>query len=274
MPDPRRFFGPLLAGIFTAAWCATASANPVKKYDSGFQTMARLADDLHRALPKDKRAALAARPVLMENVRTPYLELLPPSKHDTNSRAVFVSEALIDMLNYVSHARAVDAVDNGFLAKAINSLACDNEDKGLPPLFQPTHEKAWSFNTMNLQLTYFNQMAAGLLAIEMAHGYLGHHSKYASQIAKGGPLYSVVTPKEWREAVLTGSRHALKCGLAPEGLVVLYDAISKMPRRPAWASHVIPPSAEVSILRLELKRIEASFFDAHTAAREEFRWDW
>jgi hypothetical protein len=250
-------------------------ANSAPKYDSGYPTMARLAEDLHRALPKEKREALAARPVLLERINLPYLELGPQSAANTNARAVFVSGALFDALNYVSHARAVDAVDNGFFVKAVNSLACDNGEKGLPALYQPTHDKAWSFNTMNLQLTYFNQMAAGLLAVEMAHHYLGHYSKYAAELAGSKkPLHSVLSQKEWREAVLAGSRHALDCGLAPEGLVVLYDAISRMPHRPSWAVHVMPPAAEVSILRLELKRVEATFFDVRSASREEFRWAW
>jgi hypothetical protein len=183
---------------------------------------------------------------------------------------------LIDVLNYVSHAKAVDNVDAGFFTKAINSLASENGTR-LAALYQPTHKKSWAFNTMNWQLSHFNQMAAGLIAIDMAHHYLGHYSKYASRLGdakKPVPFYSVLSQKEWREAVLAGSRHALDCGLAPEGLVVLYDAITRMPQRPSWAVHIMPSTAEVSILRLELKRVEATFFDSHTAARDEFQWSW
>jgi len=276
MPNMNRFSPVLAIGLLAAATLA-APAESTRQYDSGYHTMARLADDLYRALPKEKRMALHARPVLLDNIKAPYLQPGAQAKDGTNLHAVFVSPALFEVLNYISHARAVDSVDDGFFAKAVNSLACDNGDKGLPPLYQPTHEKSWAFNTMNGQLSYFNQMAAGLMAIEMAHHYLGHYSKYAGQLGdpkKPAPLYSVLSQKEWREAVLRGSRHALDCGLAPEGLIVLYDAISRMPQRPSWAVHLMPPTAEVSILRLELKRVEASFFDARTAAREEFRWSW
>jgi len=276
MPNMNRF-SPVLAIALLAAAALAAPAESARQYDSGYQTMARLADDLYRALPKEKRGTLLARPVLLDNIKAPYLQPGAQAKDGTNLHAVFVSPALFEVLNYISHARAVESVDDGFFAKAVNSLACDNGDKGLPPLYQPTHEKSWAFNTMNWQLGYFNQMAAGLMAIEMAHHHLGHYSKYASQLGdpkKPAPLYSVLSQKEWREAVLGGSRHALDCGLAPEGLIVLYDAISKMPQRPSWAVHLMPPTEEVSILRLELKRVEASFFDARTAAREEFRWSW
>ena len=276
MPNMNRF-STVLAIALLAAPAFAAPADSTKQYDSGYHTMARLADDLYRALPKEKRVGLLARPILLDNIKTPYLQPGAQAKDGTNLHAVFVSPALFEVLNYISHARAVESADNGFFAKAVNSLACDNGDKGLAPLYQPTHEKSWAFNTMNWQLGYFNQMAAGLMAIEMAHHHLGHYSKYTGQLGdpkKPAPLYSVLSQKEWREAVLTGSRHALDCGLAPEGLIVLFDAISRMPQRPSWAVHLMPPTAEVSILRLELKRVEASFFDARSSAREEFKWSW
>jgi hypothetical protein len=271
------FFAALLLAMASVCLNATAAAEPSPhKYESDFNTLARLAEDLYRALPKEKRAAMLPRPVLLDKLKTPYLQPGTQTKDNTNWQAVYVSPPLIDVLNYVSHAKAVDNVDAGFFAKAINSLASEN-GTGLAALYQPTHKKAWAFNTMNWQLSHFNQMAAGLVAVDMAHHYLGHYSKYASQLAdpkKPVPFYSVLSQKEWREAVLVGSRHALDCGLAPEGLVVLYDAITRMPQRPSWALHVMPATAEVSILRLELKRVEAAFFDSHTAARDEFQWSW
>ena len=251
-----------------------SAAESSNRYDTGFATLQRIAGDLHRALVVEKRAELLGSAVLLENPRTPYLQLRSTSS--TNSQAVFVSQGLIDVLNYVSHAKAVDQVDSGFYEKAVDGLARQNgtELRGLP---QPTHTNAWAFNTMNWQMSHFNQMAAGLTAVQMAHHYLGHYKKYASQLGDGtnaAPLYSVLTPREWREAVLAGSRHALDCALAPEGLVVLYDAITRMPQRPSWAVHVMPPGAEISILRLELNRVEATFFDSRTSVRDELKWSW
>lgn len=260
--------------VFAVVGFAAGAAETPRKYDSDYDTMARIAEDLHRALPKEKRSALLPRPVLVDGLAVPYLQLVEHAKHSTNANAIHISAGLVDLLNYISHAHAIDNIDSGFFTNAINSLAAD---KGLTNLAQPTHQTSWAFNTMNWQLSYFNQMAAGLFAIEMAHHYLGHYRKYAAQLGdpkKRAPLYSVLPQKEWREAVLAGSRHALDCGLAPEGLIVLYDAITRMPKRPSWAVQVMPAAAEVSILRLELKRVEATFFDSRTAAREEFKWSW
>jgi len=256
---------------------AESPAAAAKKYESGYDTMARIAADLYRALPAENRRGLAATPVLLDKAKAPYLQPGESPGNGPNSSVIYVSAPLFDLLNYVSHAKAVDQVDHGFFTKAVNSLSCENGDKGLTELYAPTHPKSWSFNTMNWQLSNFNQMAAGLAAIEMAHHYLGHYKQYASQLGDAKnpvPLYSVLPPSEWRKAVLAGSRNALDCGLAPEGLIVLYDAISRMKQRPSWAVHIMPPTAEVSILRLELKRVEASFFDMRTASTNSMSWSW
>jgi hypothetical protein len=267
--------------LLTAAWLGALAAMPVSaaessnRYDTGFTTLQRIAGDLHRALPVEKRADLGPTPMLrLENPATPYLQLRRAGSND--SQVLFVSQGLIDVLNYVSHAKAVDQVDAGFFEKAVEGLVrqTGTELRGLP---QPADTNAWAFNTMNWQMSHFNQMAAGLTAVQMAHHYLGHYKKYAAQLGEGkdaAPLYSLLTPREWREAVLAGSRHALDCGLAPEGLVVLYDAITRMPQRPAWALQVIPPGAEISILRMELNRVEAMFFDSRTSVRDELKWSW
>ena len=266
--------------LLTAAWLGVLAAMPASaaessnRYDTGFATLQRIAGDLHRALAVEKRSGLATAPMLLESAGTPYLQLRQASSND--SQVLFVSQGLIDVLNYVSHAKAVDQTHSGFFEKAIEGLALQNpmELRRLP---QPTHTNAWAFNTMNWQMSHFNQMAAGLTAVQMAHHYLGHYKKYAPQLGHGtnaAPLYSLLTPGEWREAVLAGSRHALDCALAPEGLVVLYDAITRMPRRPSWALHVMPPGAEISILRLELNRVEATFFDSRTSVRDELKWSW
>src|SRR5687767_4906776 len=157
------YFGFLWGWMFVVCGVSFAAAEP-QKYESDFNTVMRLAEDLYRALPKEKRATMLPRPVLLDKFKTPYLQPGTQPKDNTNWQAVYVSPPLIDVLNYVSHAKAVDNVDSGFFAKAINSLASENGN-ALAALYQPTHKKSWAFNTMNWQLSHFNQMAAGLIAI-------------------------------------------------------------------------------------------------------------
>jgi hypothetical protein len=263
----------LLAAVFAIPASAAESSNC---YETGFATLQRLGGDLHRALPVERCHGLSSSVVHLESIKGPHLQLGEKPGSSNNSQVVFVSRELIEVLNYVSHAKAIDHVDSGYFDKAVHSLARQPRFD-LSALQQPTNANAWAFNTMNWQMSHFNQMAAGLTAIQMAHHYLGHYKKYAPQLGDDknpAPLYSVLTAKEWREAVLAGSRHALDCGLAPEGLIVLYDAISRMSPRPSWALYVMPASAEISILRLELNRVEATFFDMRTAIRDEMKWSW
>jgi hypothetical protein len=270
-----RWAAAILVGVFTAS--AETPAPAPKKYESGFPTLLRITEDLYRALPPEHRKPMRMPPVLLDETRALYLQ--PGERLESNKavQVVYVSPSLIELLNFVSHSKAIDQMQPGFFSKAVERLGSATADKGLAGLSQPTDEKAWTFNTMNWQMSYYNQMAAGLTAIELAHHYLGHYKNFADKLGdpkKPAPLYSVLPMREWREAVLAGSRHALECGLAPEGLVVLYDAITRMPQRPSWAVQIMPPTAEVSILRLELKRVEATFFDARTAARDELQWSW
>src|SRR6266850_5997507 len=86
------------------ACCASAAESTVgpesKKYESGYDTMARIASDLYRALPPENRRGLVATPVMLHDVKTPYLQPGESPRNDTNSSAVYVSPALFEVLNY------------------------------------------------------------------------------------------------------------------------------------------------------------------------------
>src|SRR5215204_5580404 len=120
------FLWGLLLGMCGFCLNAAGAERATGKYESDFNTVARLAEDLYRALPKEQRAAMLSRPVLLDKVKTPYLQPGTLTKDGTNWQAIYVSAPLIDVLNYVAHAKAVDNVDSGFYAKAINSLASEN----------------------------------------------------------------------------------------------------------------------------------------------------
>src|SRR2546425_848506 len=113
---------------------------------------------------------------------------------------------------------------------------------------------------MNHQVSHFNQIAGALIAINMAHHYLGHYQKYASQLVDAQnhsvPINSVLTLEEWREAVLKGARNALDCGLAVDGLKMFYDGLDKMPNRPAWSFYFLPKDADVAKIKKDLDQLE------------------
>jgi hypothetical protein len=155
-------------------------------------------------------------------------------------------------------------VNRGFLKKYLANLAFESGDRALPELETSFDKKAWAFNTMNHQVSHFNQIAGALIAIDMAHHYLGHYKKYASQLIDAQknsvPINSLLTQEEWHEAVMKGARNALDCGLGVEGLKILFDAFDQMPTRPAWAIYFVPPHVKVAKIKRDLDKLGNSFF--------------
>lgn len=119
---------------------------------------------------------------------------------------------------------------------------------------------------MNAQLSQFKQMVGTLVAIEMAHHYLGHYQKYAAQLTGLNgtpvPINSLLTPQEWHNAVMAGAGNGLECGLRVDGLKFLYDCIDRMETRPAWITFFLPAGAKVSRVKRDLDRLEKEFFDS------------
>ena len=103
-----------------------------------------------------------------------------------------------------------------------------------------------------------------LLAIEMAHHYLGHHKKYGPPASAAGnapePFTEKLTEKEWREAVFKGARNALDCGLGVDGFRAILAAVEKLPTRPKWSAYLVHPKADISKLSRELEKLEKDFF--------------
>jgi len=229
-------------------------------YETGFETISKIATDLHDGLDTKYRAKLRSAPVLDEKAAAPALQT--QEGDGTNPiQAVHVSRGFIDLMNFISHAKAIDTNTRGFLAKSMARLATD---PALPDLRAGAARNTWSLATMNRQASHFNQMAGALIAIDLAHFSLGHYQKYASQLADAQSqpisINSVVTPAEWREAVLKGAQSALDCGLAVDGLKVLFESIDNMPSRPPWTIFLMPSGVNVSKLNRELDSIQRKAF--------------
>src|SRR5437773_10067643 len=90
-------------------------------YETGFATIVRLTADLQQAVDRQQRPGLSPTPVLLENLPIPYLQmhLVDATK---GIRAVHVSKGLVDLLNFISHAKAIDAANHGFFTKSMARL--------------------------------------------------------------------------------------------------------------------------------------------------------
>jgi hypothetical protein len=264
-PGQIRRHGRALAMILLPALLG-ATAMGENGYETGFETIVKLTTDLHQALEPQQRTALSPTPILLENLTLPYLQthLVDPTK---GLRAVYLSKGCVDLLNYISHAKAIDGSSHGFFDKSMARLAMESGDGGLPDLLANSARNAWSFPIMNRQASHFNQMAGGLMAIELAHVYLGHYQKYAGQLIDARnqpvPLNRVISPGEWHEAVMLGARNGLDCGFAVDGLKLILECIDKMPARPPWRAYFLPDAVtgkDISKINRELEQLQQKAF--------------
>ncbi len=235
-------------------------------YKTGWGAMIKLGMELQRALKPQYRSAVNPRPINIETDVTPFVRLEEMTNPDTGEKTacVFVSAGFIDLVNNVAHAKAIDKVEKGYFQRYVLSLSEESGDKELKPLPNLENRKYWSMDMMNEQLSNFNQIVGEVVGIKLAHFYLGHYKKYAAQLKtpQGEPvsINTFLAPNEWDQAVKCGVHNALDCGLGVEGVKALYECIEKMPRRPAWTLHFVPPNADIKRLRKVMEKMEKDYF--------------
>jgi hypothetical protein len=263
--SPRALFS-LLCGLFFVASlpCSQAGNPSLPHYETGLANINRLAADLCRALKPEYRRTIQAMPVIEESTRVPTIRPVEISGGPQVMQGVSITSGFVDLVNYVGHAKAIDASSRGFFKSYMERLASASATKPLP--FPADHSKAdaWTLDTMNLQVSHFNQMVGALIAIDLSHHYLGHYKKYRGQLRDAQdrplPINAIITQAEWRAAVLHGARNALDCGLGVDGLRALFEGINKMPVRPPWTLYFLPDNANVAKINRELQKLEKDFF--------------
>lgn len=242
-----------------------ATPPPRPGYETGLTNILKLAGDLHVALDPKKQQAVHAMPVYLGELATPCLAPIEIQEAGSVRHTVQFSAGFILLANSLAHAKALTEPGNDFLKAYAARLAAASGD-ALPPVAEGlAPDKAWSFDTMNVQAGQFNQMAGALIAVDLAHHYLGHYKKYAAQLPAdrhpdGPTINDLVSEKEWRDAVLKGAKNALDCGLGVDGLKTLLECLDAMPKRPAWTAHFAPAKANLSKMNRELQRLENDFF--------------
>ncbi|HEY0457454.1 MAG TPA: hypothetical protein VGE41_13870, partial [Verrucomicrobiae bacterium] len=209
-------------------------ASELRRYETGYESISKISFDLYKALDAKKRAHLTPVPLLAEKVVTPYLQATLYFDGTNSWQAVTISSGFINFITYLSHAKALEGSQSGLLDNYVTTLAQSRDS--LPQLRPIANNESWSFDTMNHQVSHFNQIVGDMIAIEMAHHYLGHYQKYEAQLKSGTvPINSLLTPKEWHEAVMKGARNALDCGISVEGFCLMLQTLEKMKSRPDWA---------------------------------------
>jgi hypothetical protein len=255
-----------VAALFLAAALSAAGddAAPQRAYPSGFSVALDRGGDLCEGLPAKFGNQFAPQPIALQPQDLP--QITPIASRDENKvlRQVSVSAGFIDLVNHLSHAKAIDRIQPGFFDQYVQNMARtagDDFSVQLPVMVDP---RFWKDDVLNDQASYFNQMIGMMVAINLSHHYLGHFDKYAPKMAGPGnkmiPINDFLTPGEWEVSVKAGATDALNCALATEGVKALFEAIDRFPRRPAWTVAILPKDADVKKLNKQLSKYETEFF--------------
>ncbi|HEY3857825.1 MAG TPA: hypothetical protein VGO67_25860 [Verrucomicrobiae bacterium] len=248
----------------------TVAISPVCKadlqsrdYDGGFKVVLKLGEDLSQSLPSKYAKQIDTDVIALETEELPVASPISTTQYNNIFRQVTLSAGFIDLINHICHAKAADRVQPGFFDEYIKTLV-DNNGDGIVRAPAIVDSRFWTCEVINEQMSYFNQMVGFIMAINLSHHYLGHYDKYASKMMGPGikltPINDFLTPAEWEVSVRAAAVDSLDCALATDGTRVLFDAISKMPVRPAWADYVVPPGTDIKKLNRELARYEEDFF--------------
>ena len=228
------------------------------------RTVTDIGTDLRRSLGANQRKALAASPVTFNDDPAPAVRLAEVQEGGASAGFVIVTAGFIDLCRNVSHAKAIDVVDKGYFDRYIHILSDETGATGLRPLPDVDNPRYWSTSVMNEQQTNLRQMVGLVVGTKLAHHYLGHFKKYSAKIldAQGHrtPINNLLSPSEFEEALLSGTRLSLDTGLGLEGCKALYDAIGRMEKRPAWTASFLPESAKIKPLKKQMEKVERKFF--------------
>jgi hypothetical protein len=253
--------------LLLALSCSAAglSTGADRVYAPGVNMAIKIGADLHEALPQKFFDQLDAAPIALQPQDMPLIAPVAVNVDNHLQRQVELSAGFIDLVNRLCHAKAIEKIQPGYFDQYVVILAraCAADPAASPPpIVEP---RFWSQTILNDQLSYFNQMMGMMMAINMAHHYLGHYAKYAAKLTGPGdkilPINNFLTPAEWDVSVKAGAEDALNCALSTEGLCVIFEALGKMPVRPAWADYIAPKYVtDFKTLNRDLAQYEEDFF--------------
>ncbi len=266
MTNWRSILAKSFAAILLGIGCTTKADQPEadQGYISGFSTVRKTATELYKALDEKNRLVLHPQPVTLEMPDAPQVIPIETKEDGQPLRQVSISAGCIDLLNRVSHAKAIDKIQPGYFEQYIESLGKETKDGSLPDLPNGTEKKFWSEDVMNDQISYFNQMAGMVIGINLSHHYLKHFDKYSAKLQDGAghpvPINSLLTQDEWDKSIRAAAVNSLNCAMATGGIQAFFEAINRMPKRPAWTLYFLPANVDVKKMNNQLTKYEVDFF--------------
>jgi hypothetical protein len=258
----------LVQSLFAASWLvlgtpgfALTNSWP-HSYSSGLQVALQIEDDLYNALDAKFRNKLQAARADKAALDARAKALMEKNDENKTLCEVSISAGFVDLISHIAHAKAIDKIQPGYFDQYMSGLARETANGNPPEAPNITEDRYWTDPVMNDQASYFNQMMGMTMAINLSHHYLGRFDKYASmmQSGKSAPINNFLTPGEWESGVRAAAVNSLNCAFGTEGAKALFDAIDKMPRRPAWTAYIVPQNTDIKRLNKQLGKYEVAFF--------------
>ena len=256
-----------LKQLFVAAWLLLlpapgATGAPAHTYTSNVNQACKLGGDLYETLEPKYQKSIYPEPIKVEQMEAPIIVPSEGADQSKSVRGVKVSVGFIDLVNHIAHAKAIDKIQPGYFASYVANLskAADSDAPPEPP--NMVDNRYWTEDVMNEQASFFNQIIGMTMALTLSHHYLGHYAKLSGQMLAGKlvPINNLLAPAEWDASVKAATLNALNCALGTDGPAALFDAIDKMPKRPAWTAFIVPPTTDLKKLNKQLKKYEDDFF--------------
>jgi len=258
----------IVKGFFAASWLAVclpgyALTNSTPHvYPSGVNVALQIGSDLYDSLEAKYRNKLQTPPICAVPKDAPEMALTENNGVNKTLGQISLSVGFVDLINHIAHAKAIDHIQHGYFEKYMSGFG--QEAAVGTAMEAPTisEDRYWTDEVMNDQASYFNQMMGLTMAINLSHHYLGQFEKYAGQMQAGKPvaINNYLTETEWDTGVRAAVLNSLQCAFATEGAKALFDAIGKMPHRPAWTAYIVPQNTDIKKLNKQLAKYEVAFF--------------
>ncbi len=237
------------------------------EYTTNLKLTRSIATELWNAMDADQKPLFPRNCLVVAEDARPWVKPVEIRGSTVAGRYVAVSHGFVDLVNNVSHAKAIDQYEPGFFQRYLNQLAFESGRFPMEPVPDVSHPKYSTTEILNAQKSNFNQMVAMVIAIQLSHHELGHYDKHQATLEDPKNPHAInelLRGPEWNDAFQAGLDLALRAGYGVKGFEALCEALDKMPRHPAWTRYFLPPRINIAQLENEMERSEREFFNLST----------
>lgn len=264
----KKFLGVLtfaLSNLLTPFAYADDGGSFATRYTTDGAAVVRMGEELVKALKPPVRDQVGSVRVQIVSDAKPGVTFREAQGGGAKAGTIVVTSGFVDLINYLSHARALEKTSKGSFQKYLQTLAQSGADSGPVPPPGLSNPANWNDNVLNEQMSNFNQIFGVVLGTQLAHQYLGNSQKYSASVnqptGSATPAFNqVVSPEDFDLAIKAGVHNALDCGFGIAGIKYIVEGFDKVQQRPTWAGHFLSDKAKLPKLRKDLEKFERMYF--------------